>query len=391
MSYLGHTYEELGPIGDGSYGAVLRVRRDGQELAAKVLESEDQWVPVDDVDEETTVSAMALRELGFMTLLTRLRAPHVVPLLDFGFELGDTQALVLYMPLYARDLAAVIEDETLPPRARLGLAGDVLTALAFLHGCTPAIVHRDIKPENILVDAQDRAHLADLGFCSFGTAQPSAPPLRCRRCRARARSPSHSGTVGTPTYVAPEMLQGGPAHPSLDLWAVGITLLELFDNRRLSASDDETAIRRVRRRRGGFDGPRVLRLLAGLLADAPERRTPAAALLADLRTAGLRREPPAAAPDLTDGTAPPPVSAAIAGACAALAAKVPQTALAAQRYCEAAPDLDPRVAAAVASKVYEHRPLDDDTLLQRLGLDIDALEEGQEALVRKLGGHMLRA
>lgn len=409
-STQGALYETVANIGQGGFGQVYQVRRcaDGQELAAKVIE-EEEWLPVGQAgDPETTISPMALRELAYLTQVTRASAPHVAPLLDFAFSLDDTQALVLIMPLYTGDLASAIKRRRLSVRERVDVAGDLLEALAFLHDFRPAIVHRDVKPENVLLDASDRGFLADFGLASFGSETPINPdtpreppqdaPQKRRRQPRRSSSVSSTGCVGTETYIAPEAVKhGGLAHPSQDLWAAGVTLFELYQNRRLDAEDDATAIRRLRRWREDLVGE-VPSLIRGLLADEPLRRTPAASVLSEMRRTLLRRNPHSnqvRAPDLRSGEASPPLepSPEIASACKALKAKLPQTPLAAQRYRDAAPEAAPWLLAAVAYKLYEHRPAEDSKIMTIFGLDtstaVDEFEDGQGALVARLGGRLL--
>ncbi|OAG31209.1 serine/threonine-protein kinase MRCK [Nematocida displodere] len=90
--------------------------------------------------------------------------------------------------------------------------GEILMALREMHGL--GIIHRDLKPENVLIDSEGHIKLADFGSstCTGGS--------------------DHDVQVGTPDYLAPEMLamNGDALTPKLDLWALGVVLYELaFD------------------------------------------------------------------------------------------------------------------------------------------------------------------
>jgi transcriptional regulator with GAF, ATPase, and Fis domain/tetratricopeptide (TPR) repeat protein len=86
--------------------------------------------------------------------------------------------------------------------------GDALRGLAFLHAS--GIRHGDFKPENVVVDAQGRGVLIDLGC-------------------ARPLDGLASDTVsGTPRYLAPELLRGAAPDARADLYAVGVTLRDLL-------------------------------------------------------------------------------------------------------------------------------------------------------------------
>ncbi|CAI9770469.1 unnamed protein product [Fraxinus pennsylvanica] len=71
------------------------------------------------------------------------------------------------------------------------------------------IAHRDIKPDNILFDSAGRLKLADFGFAEwFGVSDEGLM----------------TGVVGTPYYVAPEVLMGGEYNEKVDVWSAGVIL-----------------------------------------------------------------------------------------------------------------------------------------------------------------------
>ena len=88
-------------------------------------------------------------------------------------------------------------------------------ALAHVHG--RGVVHRDVKPSNILLDQQGVPYLSD-----FGIALLSGHP----------RVTSADEIVGTPAYLAPEQVYGGQLGPAVDIYALGLVLLECLTGRR---------------------------------------------------------------------------------------------------------------------------------------------------------------
>ena len=110
------------------------------------------------------------------------------------------------------------------PRLTPGLAvtivRDCLGALAALH--REGIVHGDIKPGNIMLKATGRTKIIDIG-----SAFESNNPPEQRAC--------------TPTYAAPEVLEGEPATPSSDLASLGYVLLELLTGHPLFAQATKVA------------------------------------------------------------------------------------------------------------------------------------------------------
>ncbi|KAH9387403.1 serine/threonine-protein kinase MRCK [Nematocida major] len=86
--------------------------------------------------------------------------------------------------------------------------GEAILALEELHGA--GFVHRDVKPENILIDADGHIKLADFGSCT------------------RLSSDDHRVVVGTPDYVAPEVLgMSGRLSEKTDLWSLGVVVYEM--------------------------------------------------------------------------------------------------------------------------------------------------------------------
>lgn len=424
-SHLGRNYELVAKLSEGAFGVVVQARVLGEEedlaapLAAKVFE-EEEWVSLEDDEEESTMSPTALRELSFMQTLTALRAPHMASVLDFDFSLGDYQALVIYMPLYRGDVSDAMRENWLDLKQRITVGCDLLRALTFMHGCSPAIAHRDVKPENVLLDGEGRGYLTDFSFACFTTAEyrpprakrRQAPPKRRRTlealaalrrpcCLAAQKSDSdhsdscsdaeHSGLLGTTTYIAPEVLAMAFPHPSADAWAAGVLLLELFENERLDADSDEAALLLLRKKRKKLDLTLLLtRTIHDLLQEDPLRRLVVAEALAQLRGAGVT------APEAEDAARPAvfaaggtPVSPEVLALCSQLGAVSPETAWATELYRSEAPDLDVRVLAVVAAKMHEHRPRSDERLVAAADTDVNALEAAQEVLLRRLGGNLL--
>src|SRR2546428_9246456 len=103
------------------------------------------------------------------------------------------------------------EYERLEPAQVVEVCVRVLAALDRAHG--HGIVHRDVKPENILIARSGGVKVADFGLA---------------RAYADSYVSQAEGTVtGTVQYLAPEQIQGEPADPRTDLYAVGVVMFEL--------------------------------------------------------------------------------------------------------------------------------------------------------------------
>jgi hypothetical protein len=93
------------------------------------------------------------------------------------------------------------------------IAGELAAALAHAHD--HGIVHRDLKPDNVMMASDGRVKILDFGLARLSTPDAAVGPI------------TQPGTVfGTPAYMAPEQLQGGPVDARADVFAFGVLLYE---------------------------------------------------------------------------------------------------------------------------------------------------------------------
>lgn len=100
--------------------------------------------------------------------------------------------------------------EPLHPTEVAALLHQMLLSIQYMHGRPRRVVHRDIKPENILIKTRRPLH-AKLGDFGFGWDGSIA-----------------RGTVGTPEYCAPEVSSYQPYDTPVDIWSLGVVILELL-------------------------------------------------------------------------------------------------------------------------------------------------------------------
>ncbi len=198
---------ELGALlGRGGMGAVyLATRRsDGRPVALKVM--------LPQVVVEPAARDAFLREIE----VTRsLRHPHIVELLDFGYE-GEGFFFAMEFCAGGSVLGRLNEQEgRLQPAEALDLALQALEGLAFAHA--QGFVHRDIKPDNILIAGDGSVRVTDFGLAkSFEQAGLSGMTA--------------TGTVGGTPYYMPreQLISFRETRPASDVWSMGATLYHLL-------------------------------------------------------------------------------------------------------------------------------------------------------------------
>jgi serine/threonine protein kinase len=195
-------YEVLAPLASGGMGGVFLAQHvgNGDRVALKVLDPlfADHPEVVGRLYAELRVSARASHP-GLVAIRAADKNSDDVPYLVMEYLEGDT-------------LAAIADELSLA--AKLGIAAQIASALAALHGA--GVVHCDVKPENVLV--LERGHWSGwprIKVIDFGVS------------RATDELPIDDASVaGTPAYMAPEQWRARP-EPASDVYALGCLLYEL--------------------------------------------------------------------------------------------------------------------------------------------------------------------
>ncbi|MEO8561884.1 MAG: protein kinase [bacterium] len=203
LASLDPTYEILREIGSGGTSVVYlaRERATGQEVAIKLIRAKY-------LEDEEALARFS-REARFVAQLNHPNVVGVREVLDLG-----TAGIALVMThIDGRTLKQMIAEERPLRRDRVvRIIREVAQALAAAHAL--GIIHRDVKPENIFIDAGDHALLAD-----FGVA---------RSMSADTQLTMHGVAIGTPSYMAPEQIDGGELDGRADIYSLGLVAWEMF-------------------------------------------------------------------------------------------------------------------------------------------------------------------
>lgn len=208
-------YKRERTIGKGHFSQVYMAsdRTTAEKFAVKVIKK--------DKNDLEKSKKFIRREVKVLSVTDH---PNLVKAVDFFSSGGKPHIVMEFVSGGSlRDLIRkrkrLSEDE-----ARPVLRG-VLDAIAYLHELN--IVHRDIKPENILMSRPDFPKITDFGLATF-----------------RNEDKHIHSVVGTPSYVAPEIIRNVPYGPPADVWSCGIVLYFMLSGQRPFTGDTREDIKR---------------------------------------------------------------------------------------------------------------------------------------------------
>ena len=221
-------------LGSGANGTVYMATYARSSVAVKVLR---QRVGKDFSDDELS------KLLAECRLMLKLRHPNVLTTFGLASD-GASSKQGIVMELMSHSLSELLADDLSRPRRRLhwegsggaggaaadgdsgvllGIASEVAEAMSYLHGCD--IVHRDLKPANILISPAPHGRHLLAKVSDFGTSRQleslgdDTPP--------DASLAVEMTVIGTPAYVAPEVLQGTAYGVPADVWSFGAILVHM--------------------------------------------------------------------------------------------------------------------------------------------------------------------
>jgi len=186
-------------IGEGAYGRVYRSEdlKTKKEYAIKISRLTDENCKY------------LVNELN---LMKKLKSPHIVAVYE-GFTVANKLWLVMEHCIGGSilDVMKVRKINSLNEPLMKGVIASLLLALSFLH--EHRVIHRDVKASNVVLTVGGKIKLIDFGVAAEIN-----------------EGEEHKNTViGSPYWMAPEVIEGGDYDEKADVWSLGMTVLELCD------------------------------------------------------------------------------------------------------------------------------------------------------------------
>jgi len=198
---LSHSELEYGqPIGQGAFGEVYKGKLHGKEVAIKRLLVQN-------------VSEISLQEFKQeIAIMSNLRHPNLLLFIGACLEPQHIAIVTEYLPMGSLQDVLFAKNVHMDMKKRLTILKEVAQGMNWLHSLKPPFLHRDLKTGNILLDQHLSARISDFGLASVKRLDENGQRVE--------------GPVGSPFYMAPEILLDKPYDTKADVYSFSIVIWE---------------------------------------------------------------------------------------------------------------------------------------------------------------------
>uniref|UniRef100_A0A060T7W0 non-specific serine/threonine protein kinase n=1 Tax=Blastobotrys adeninivorans TaxID=409370 RepID=A0A060T7W0_BLAAD len=196
-------YQKLKKVGQGASGSVYVAR------PLTSIMAQHRRIAIKQMD----LSSQPRKELivNEIIVMKESQHPNIVNFLE-SYLRGSSDLWVVMEYMEGGALTDIIENNTLSEDQIATICRETCKGLQHLH--SKNIIHRDIKSDNMLLDAQGHVKITDFGFCAKLTDQKN----------------KRATMVGTPYWMAPEVVKQKEYGAKVDVWSLGIMAIEMIES-----------------------------------------------------------------------------------------------------------------------------------------------------------------